>query len=662
MLKSEPHLTDENYETVKSDYIRLLGTDRVLAHAVLFKHRHPNLTPPFHRSILDLWHSRASRVLVMAFRGAAKSTLSEESMLLSALFKDFKNGVILGETYERAVERLTSIKHELETNPYIEDLFGWQVGEIWQEGRIVLQNGVMVQAFGRGQSLRGSKYLDQRPDMVFGDDMENDEAALTPEARAKTRAWFWGVVIPALDPVHMIRVAATPLDADALPNSLQAHANFQTLKVPIYAYGVDGEMVPAWPDRFPLQKIEELRKEFYRLGLSYKWQQEYMCEAEDPQTKAFTSDLFKVRPQIKTWQATWAFYDPARTVKSTSSTTGVAIWSWISSRLVVWDAYGKLWKPDEIIQDIFKVNEIYSPVAVGIEPDGLEEFIMQPLRQAQLKYGEVVPFRPIRAPRSKLDFIRGLQPFFKAGEVTFAKELPDLVEQLLSFPTGRIDVPNALAYAVRMRPGLPVYEDFDPDIHIEEVRARTSSRVYVAWNATKTCTSAVLFQFLDGALHVFKDWLREGEPVQTVRYISSEISLEIGKMEIKHYVGAEHYRVGDAIGLRAALRAAGCDSTMAGDSVRGRAALQDLLRTAPRGHSGVLVSTSARWTLNALSGGYARGLDRKGVLTAEPDDTVYKSLMNGLESVLSFVGGHSEIEGAHYDYTEDGRRYLSARA
>jgi hypothetical protein len=76
----------------------------------------------------------------------------------------------------------------------------------------------------------------------------------------------------------------------------------------------------------------------------------------------------------------------------------------------------------------------------------------------------------------------------------------------------------------------------------------------------------------------------------------------------------------------------------------------------------VLVSTSARWTLNALSGGYARGLGRKGVLTAEPDDTVYKSLMNGLESVLSFVGGRSETEGAHYDYTEDGRRYLSARA
>ena len=663
-MADDSQVTDDNYEIQKGDYIKLLGVDRYLAHSVLFRHRHPNITPEFHKRILDLWYSSSPRVLIMAFRGAAKSTLSEESIIINALFKDFKNGLILGETYERAVERLTSIKHEFEANPFIEDLFGYQVGTTWQEGKIVLQNGVMVQAFGRGQSLRGSKYLDQRPDMVFGDDMENEDAARTPEARQKTREWFWGTVIPALDPRHTIRVAATPLDADALPHSLQTHANFITLKVPIYSVGENGEgEVPAWPDRFPLRKIEELRKELYRLGLSHKWQQEYMCEAEDPQQKAFTSDLFKVRPQVKTWQATWAFYDPARTVKVTSATTGVAVWSWINNRLVVWDAYGKLWKPDEIIQDIFKTNETYAPVAIGVEPDGLEEFILQPLRHAQLRYGAVVPFRPIRAPRSKLDFIRGLQPFFKGGEIEFAKELPDLVEQLLSFPTGRIDVPNALAYAIRMRPGLPVYEDFDTDRHIDEqVFTRRSLRCYVAWNATATCTSAVLFQFDNGVLTILKDWIREGEPNQTVSYIASEVSLEVGSGTVKHYVGSAHYKLGDTIGLRAALRSAGCDITMSGDVLKGRGAFQQLLTASPKGRVGVATSIDARWTLNALSGGYARGIKKNGVLTDEPDDTVYKCLMNGLEGVLSFTVGQSDKDGTRYEYTDDGRKYLSARA
>src|SRR3974390_3538571 len=260
-----------DYEKQKEEYIHLLGVDRTLAHQVLFKHRHPNKTPSFHTQILKLWYSRAPRILLMAFRGAGKSTLAEEGIILDSLFKDFKNGLILGETYERAVERLTAIKHEFETNPYIEDLFGYQVGSIWQEGKILLQNGTLIQAFGRMQSLRGSKYLDQRPDRVFGDDMENEEAVKSPEARQKTREWFWGTVIPALDPSHTIRVAATPLDADALPHSLQAHAGFKTIKVPIFSIGAGGETVPAWPDRFPLAKIEEIRKELYRLGLSHKW-------------------------------------------------------------------------------------------------------------------------------------------------------------------------------------------------------------------------------------------------------------------------------------------------------------------------------------------------------------------------------------------------------
>jgi hypothetical protein len=658
----DPVRDDSHQDRERERTIRAFARDKFLIHAVLFKHRHPNKTPQFHVDIIRLWHSPERRVLFMAFRGAGKSTLAEEAIVVGACYKDFRNGLILGETYERAVERLVSIKHEFETNPYLEDLFGYQVGPIWQEGKIVLQNGVIIQAFGRGQSLRGSKYLDQRPDYVFGDDMENDDAARTPDNRQRTREWFWGVVIPALDPNYFLRVAATPLDADALPYSLEKHAGFKTIRIPVYVYDETGREVPSWPDRFPISVVDERRKELYRLGLSHKWQQEYMCEAEDPQQKAFTPDLFRVKPQIKTWQACWAFFDPARTVKTTSATTGVAIWSWINHRLIVWDAYGKLWKPDEIIQDIFKVNELYFPVAIGVEPDGLEEFILQPLRHAQLKYGEVVPFRPIRAPRSKLDFIRGLQPFFKGGEVEFAKDLPDLVEQLLSFPTGRIDVPNALAYAVKMKPGLPIYDGFNVNRHIEEsIRLVKNKRCYVAWNATRFCTTAVLFQFINGVLIILRDWVREGEPSQCVSYISSEIGLEIGIATAKDYAPFDHWKPSDTTGLRPALRATGRQPASGGDIVKGRQYLQGLLEKDRGNLPSVMVSTEARRVLNSFSGGYARALTKAGILTEEADDTIYKILMEGLESVMAFTENGDDDTDRHYEHAPDGRRYLSAR-
>jgi hypothetical protein len=60
--------------------------------------------------------------------------------------------------------------------------------------------------------------------------------------------------------------------------------------------------------------------------------------------------------------------------------------------------------------------------------------------------------------RGKIDFIRSLQPFFQAREVTFCKALPELESQFRSFPKGAIDGPNALAYALKMRPGLVIYD------------------------------------------------------------------------------------------------------------------------------------------------------------------------------------------------------------
>ena len=74
-----------------------------------------------------------------------------------------------------------------------------------------------------------------------------------------------------------------------------------------------------------------------------------------------------------------------------------------------------------------------------------------------------------------------MQPFFAAREVEFAQPLPALTEQLLNYPTGKIDAPNALAYALQMRPGLPVLDGFGaehivPDLEHDPTRPLVSGR------------------------------------------------------------------------------------------------------------------------------------------------------------------------------------------
>src|SRR6266404_5783489 len=109
----------DNRETILLE----LGRDPVLAHAVLFGAKHVDETPPFHRESLSLWHSDEPRVGEMAFRGAAKSTRAEEALCVMSWFQRVNNVVILGDSEQRAVERLRAIKNIFETNEYAQELF-----------------------------------------------------------------------------------------------------------------------------------------------------------------------------------------------------------------------------------------------------------------------------------------------------------------------------------------------------------------------------------------------------------------------------------------------------------------------------------------------------------------------------------------------------------
>lgn len=647
----------------RDQLIERLARNPHLAHAVLFHHRHPNKTPTFHTDVVNLWYSPAPWVIVEAFRGSAKSTLAEEAITIMACLRMYRNGLVLGETFDRAVERLKAIKHEFEENAAITELFGDQVGSTWTESKIVLTNGIALQAVGRGQSLRGVKHLDARPDLAFFDDIENEESVATPEAREKTMRWVMSVVLPALDPKHRIRMCGTPLDPEAVLVQLSRDKAWVHRKFPIKHKDAEDTWQPTWPDRFPLDKINELEASYKRLGLANQYAQEFMCVAEDPTTKQFTADMFKVRPRVHDWQATYAMYDPARTVKSSSATTGVVVFSWIGNRLIVWDAYGNRWKPDEIIGDMFRVDDEFRPITIGVERDGLEEFILQPLRQEQVRRGYAIPIRAMKAPKGKIDFIKSLQPFFKAGEVEFAKDLPDLRAQLLSFPTGDIDVPNALAYAMLLRPGQPIYDGFTTANVAEEILRLPRAPVFLAVNGTQMFTTAALIQTQDGVFNVLWDAVREGDPGATLQGILADAGIEAGQRP-RLYAPPEHFGNYDTVGLRGAARKIPVDLGQAGLALDGRDEVRAILTRQVRGQSALRIARTARWTLNALAGGYCKDVLKNGMISEFATEGPYKTLMEGIESFASLLrmGDVSREEPVRYATAPDGRRYITSRA
>lgn len=646
------------------EILRTLSSNRRLAHSFLFEHRHPEATPPFHGEIIDLWHSPLEKILIMAMRGGAKSTLSEECIVIGALFKEFNYALVLGNSEDRAVQRLAAIKHELEFNERILGVFGPQVGSTWQEKAIVLRNGVAIHAYGRGQSLRGAKHLDARPDTVFVDDLEDDESVATPDQRAKTKRWFLSALVPAMNPKNRrLRVVGTPLDPEALLPTLAKDPDWTSRVYPArYLDPQTGQPKALWPERFSLEMLAKEEQAFARLGERQKFVQEYLCQASDPDSKAFTSDMIVVDTTLKrTWEPVYVFYDPARTVKKTSADTGKVVFSWVNNRLIVWDAAGGQWRPDEIIDDMFKTDAEYNPIEVGVEKDGLEEFLMQPIRQAQVQRGQPLPVQAYSAPRGKIDFIKGLQPFFKAREVVFAKPLSDLEEQLLSFPTGKIDVPNALAYALKMRAGAPVFNNFRLEHVTERTMGLPRAQMRVAMAATQQFTAGVLLQFHEGRLHLLADAVAEGPPGDSAQNILRSLSMAAGRMATV-YAAQTAFSQYDQVGLLPALRRIPVEVFQGGSPIAGREELRRMLNVSVSGQTAVQVSTQATWLLRALSGGYAYPVEKDGRLSDFPKNNVYKVVMEAVESVMALASvAQAENESAVYATSGDGRQYITAR-
>jgi hypothetical protein len=659
-------------EPDKAAIIEALAADRELAHQVLFDHRHPDATPDFHKSIIEDYASAEPRIVVMAFRGGAKSSLLEEFALLEALFQRCHNILLLGNSYQMICDRLRAIKHELEHNEHIIDLFGDQVGPIWNENQIVLTNGVTIQARGARQSLRGTRHLQWRPDLVLGDDLEDEENAATDEARDKIMSWLLASVLPAMDPKGRIRINGTPLDPKSLLEKLRVlpgwRSSIYPAALPASPNPDDWEQ-PLWPSRFPLDTLRDQYQTFAENGKVNLFMQEMMCRAEDPKTKLFQHRHIVINPSPPAHAPIMAFCDPARTTKlRTSARTGYAVWSWTNNRkLYVHKAVGHFHKPDEIVNELFALNDRFSPVAIGVEPDGLEEFIFQPLRTAQVERGVTLPLasgKAIRAPRDKDGFIGSLQPFFEAGQVELSPDCADLVAELLAFPSGRKDVVNALAYALRMRPGRPIYEDFAPT-HIADQPLTPDRKkpAFLALNAQAGMVTAILLQRLDGAIRVMADWVFDGNAGDGLDIIIPDAAIVAGRPVVP-WAPAERFDKFDGSGLILAARRKGI--TIRKGRSPDDTALTPWLRRQIKGFPAFMVSPDATWAINGMLAGYARSLDISGKVSDQPEPNQYCLLLQGLESLISEFDAATQAEDddnseINWQYTGDGRRFMSAR-
>ena len=96
-----------------------------------------------------------------------------------------------------------------------------------------------------------------------------------------------------------------------------------------------------------------------------------------------------------------------------------------------------------------------------------------------------------------------------------------------------------------------------------------------------------------------------------------------------------------------------------------RAWIEAMMGREVRGVPAVLVSEAATWTLNAFAGGYARALEKGGILADYAEEGVYRTLMEGLEAFCGLMDLGLDSDEGHASFnaeTAGGRAYHSMLA
>lgn len=648
-----------------------MSMDRALAQAMLFSHRHKQATPPFHLRIFDLWRSSNEYVSIEAFREGGKTTLSEEFLIIEALFHNFNYLLIFGETYTKACQRITAIKHEIINNPVISKLFGNQrkSSNVWAENKILLANGVFIEAHGWEEEIRGYKYLDFRPDRAYLDDIETLERVRSTGAVDSNWRKIHLELIPAMDKDSgKIRMTGTPLADDCLLTRARGSENWVSEQFPICDLEYKESL---WPGRYSIDWIKRRRDQFAAEGLLRSFLQEYMLVPMGAQAKPFSEEdlVFEPQPPRAIAPAT-VILDPARTTDIKSSDqTGFVVVRRVGSRFYVLDSNGAYWKPDEIISNAYRLSHEHEDCTIAIEKNSLDEWLLQPMRAYALTHGQFSPIKALNAPqdRTKAEFILGLQAFFKSGSIVLCggrEAHKVLVSQILNFPSGKRDVLNALAYVLRIYSGVLVYPEFsEQNIRYEYAPARGDS-LLLALNSTNSHTTAVLLACSGLSYAVLADWVSDLMPGDMVPDVAALVRSAYPGYRLSAYAPLD---VMERIGRNplAVACAAVKLPLRAGDSiVQSRQGLTELMRTQRRGVRMFSVCDSARMTIAALAQEYQWAVRANGERAPEPERGAHKTLIEAVECLIQQAKSATVLENSFSNNSVNinGVPYMSALA
>ena len=410
---------------------------------------------PFHNSAAIKVKNTPNLKAVFKWpRGHAKSTHFDIFLPLWLMFQPkrlINVMVVVGKSEESAIGLLSDIQAELEFNQRIIADFGEQkaVGN-WQEGQFVTQSDVAFFARGRGQSPRGLRYKEARPDYIVIDDLDDDELCRNEKRVKDLTDWVKEALFGALDVGRgrFIMVGNLISKNSVLANIAATKGVYVS---EIKAVDKDGE--PVWKEKWTKQEAEEAAA-----FMGYRsWQKEMMHNPIKDGT-IFRHDWIrykKVLPLHK-YEMLVCYTDPSFKSTTANDYKASRLWGKIGNELHLIDCYVRQDTVSGMVRWLYNLYESLPEnvsVRFFMEANFMQDIILDEFTTEGNLRGYQLPILPDKRKKpEKIQRIEAISPLWERGFVFYNEALKDTsdmqvgIEQTLSLERGsRVhdDAPDA---------------------------------------------------------------------------------------------------------------------------------------------------------------------------------------------------------------------------
>lgn len=393
------------------------------------------------------------------FRGGAKSTHFNVMIpLWLKAQKDMRVMILVGKNKDNAEVLLSDIQAELLANDrYIND-FGIQMRHgSWEEGRFVTQDDCAFFALGRGQSPRGLRHRQHRPDYIVMDDIDDDELSRNPDRVNKMYEWVIRALFFTTDMGRgRFICVGNRISQNSVLAKLADRPGVFHLKVNV----LNDQGEPNWPEKYTRKEIESV---IARLG--YRDAQQELFNNPITAGAVFKREWiqFEKAPNLNHFDALISYCDPSFKNSATSDYKAIVTVGQKGRFYYVVKSFVRKCSIGEMVRWWYNEHELLPQTATCqyyMEANFMQDLILDEFTKegaSKERKGQL----PLRADKrkkpDKFARIESMSPLFERGLIKFDQRLEKdadtgrLIEQLMSIEKGsrsHDDAPDALEGAL----------------------------------------------------------------------------------------------------------------------------------------------------------------------------------------------------------------------